>query len=244
MAWSELLEHAYLNLLMSASQPLGMAALFAGGVAAVLIVVSTFVKTIIPLRWLAVGSNFGFVIYGALHPSWLVLALHLTLLPVNVYRAIEMVRLTRRVANSSEAGDRSDVWLRPYMRRQFHKADDLIFRKGDVADHLYFLAQGQIEFIEAGRTIREGRIFGEIAFFAPDRKRTSTARCIGPCTVLRVDEATFKQLYFQNPDFGFEVVRLIAGRLTRDIQRLEETLAAERSGSAAGVNAQNDAPLP
>ena len=63
---------------------MGMAALFAGGVAAVLIVVSTFVKTIIPLRWLAVGSNLGFVFYGALQPSWLVLALHLTLLPVNV----------------------------------------------------------------------------------------------------------------------------------------------------------------
>ncbi len=217
---------------------MGLMALLAGALAAVLIVISTFVKTIIPLRWLAVGSNVGFVLYGALQPAWLVLALHLTLLPVNVYRAIEMVRLTRRVTDSSRAGDAADVWLRPYMRRQRHKANDLIFRKGDDADHLYFLAQGQIEFIEANHTIKEGRIFGEIAFFAPDRKRTGTARCVGPCTVLRIDETTFKQLYYQNPDFGFEVVRLIAGRLTRDIQRLEMELAQAKSREAHGVNAQ------
>jgi CRP/FNR family transcriptional regulator, cyclic AMP receptor protein len=235
LLWSELLESAYLNLLLSAAQPTGLLALIAGALAAILIVVSAFVKTIIPLRWLAVGSNVGFVLYGALHPAWLVLALHLTLLPVNVFRAIEMVRLTRRVVDSSSTGDAADVWLRPYMRRVLYKQGEVIFHKGDTADHLYYLAQGRIEFVEAGHTISEGRIFGEIAFFAPDRKRTSTGKCLTACTILRIDETTFKQLYFQNPDFGFEVVRLIAGRLTRDVQRLETELSTARARALDGV---------
>ena len=226
MSWSQLSDYVSLSLSLAAARPAGMFALLAGAVAAVLIVVSAFVKTIIPLRWLAVGSNLGFVLYGALQPSWLVFVLHLTLLPVNVYRVFEMIRLTQRVTRSTQRSDASGVWLRPYMRKREHKDGDVIFHKGDEADQLYFLAEGRIEFVEAGRTLDAGRVFGEIAFFAPDRKRTSTARCVGKCTVLRIDEETFKQLYFQNPDFGFEVVRLIAGRLTGDVQRLEAELAS------------------
>ena len=62
--------------------------------------------------------------------------------------------------------------------------------------------------------------------FAPDKRRTLTARCATHCTVLQMDESTFKTLYFQNPAFGFEVVTLVAGRLIADRQRLEDRLAA------------------
>ena len=60
-------------------------------------IVSSFVKTMIPLRYLAVGGNLGFLIYGALHPSLILVLLHGALLPINIFRAAEMVRLTRRV---------------------------------------------------------------------------------------------------------------------------------------------------
>lgn len=82
--------------------------------------------------------------------------------------------------------------------------------------------------------IEPGRMFGEIAFFAPDRRRSATACCITACTVLSIDQTTFEQLFFQNPAFGFEVVRLIAGRLTEDVQRLEAQLAAGPAGPDAG----------
>jgi CRP-like cAMP-binding protein len=74
-----------------------------------------------------------------------------------------------------------------------------------------------------------GMLFGEIAFFAPDKQRTLTARCTMNSTVLRIDEATFQQLYFQNPAFGFEIVNLVAGRLLADRSRLERQLAASRA---------------
>jgi CRP-like cAMP-binding protein len=192
-------------------------------------VVSAFVKTIIPLRWLAVASNVGFVIYGWVHPSPLILALHATLLPVNLWRVLEMQRLTRRVRHASSADStQSDQWLQPHMRRRRMAAGSVLFRKGDPADRLYMLAEGQMELVESGLPMAPGRMFGEIAFFAPDRQRTATARCVTACTVLSIDETSFKQLYYQNPEFGFEVVCLIAGRLTEDVQRLQGELAAER----------------
>ena len=204
------------ELLATVKTPADVMSLFAAGIAIGLILTSSFVKTMIPLRWLAVGGNVGFVIYGALHPSPVMLVLHGALLPINLWRALEMVHLTRRVTAAAEAGDLSGVWLKPYMRSRRYKAGDVLFHKGDPAGHFYFLAEGRIEFVE----------IGEIAFFAPDRRRSLTARCLQDCTVLSIDESTFKQLYYQNPAFGFEIVTLVAGRLMADRQRLQHLLGA------------------
>jgi CRP/FNR family cyclic AMP-dependent transcriptional regulator len=43
--------------------------------------------------------------------------------------------------------------------------------------------------------------------------------------VLSVNQSTVKELYYQNPGFGFELVGLVAGRLTADVARLQEQLA-------------------
>jgi len=230
----ELFAAAAASLSTSTATPLAVLALCSAAVAALLVIVSSFVKTMIPLRCLAVGGNLGFLVYGAIHPSLVMMLLHGALLPVNIYRATEMVRLTRRVRAAAATGDLSGVWLKPYMRKQRLKPGDVLFRKGDTADHLYFLAEGRIEFVEIGEAMEPGSLFGEIAFFAPDKRRTLTARCTTDCTVLRIDEATFQQLYFQNPAFGFQVVTLVAGRLMADRNRLEQKIAA----SAVNANVQ------
>jgi CRP-like cAMP-binding protein len=126
-----------------------------------------------------------------------------------------MMRLTRRVRAAEIASDQSGLWLRPYMKPRQLKKGTVLFRKGDLADQLYCLVDGQIELDDIGVMLEPGKIFGEIAFFAPDKRRTHTARCVSECTVLTVDEATLKQLYFQNPSFGFHLIGLVAGRLSR-----------------------------
>lgn len=214
------------RLFASLSDPQQLVANIAALIAGVLILVSALVKTIIPLRWLALGSNLGFVVYGIAHPAPIMLLLHAALLPINLVRGLQMMRLTRVVRRASDSREHSAAWLQPYMKARRFRAGHVLFRKGDGADHLYFLAAGKIEFVELGRTLDAGRLFGEIAFFAPDRKRTSTARCVTPCRVLRIDEATLKQLYYQNPEFGFELVRLVAARLSEDVRRLEQQLVA------------------
>lgn len=221
-----LLDTAITSLYKALETPVGIVALCSAGIAGALVIVSAFVKTMIPLRCLAVGGNLGFLIYGALHPSFIMVLLHGTMLPINLYRTAEMVRLTRRVRASADSSDLSGVWLRPYMRKKRLRKSGVLFHKGDEATHLYFLAEGQIEFVEIGEVMDAGRLFGEIAFFAPDKRRSLTARCVTPCTVLQIDENTFRQLYYQNPAFGFEVVKLVAGRLLADRQRLEQQLAS------------------
>lgn len=198
-----------------------MIAIASAGIAGLLVIVSAFVRTMIPLRWLAVASNVGFIVYGLIERNGLMVALHSVLLPVNLWRVRQMVQLTRRVSASTAGPEQMQIWLRPYMRSRKHKAGEVLFQRGEPADRLYFLAEGGVELPEVGRRLQAGQMFGEIAFFAPERSRSSSARCLSDCTVLSIDEDTFRQLVYQNPDFGLEVVRLIAGRLSQDVRRLQ-----------------------
>jgi CRP/FNR family transcriptional regulator, cyclic AMP receptor protein len=221
------------RLLAQVSQPEQLLALASAGVAALLVIVSTFVRTMIPLRWLAVASNIGFIIYGLAYPAPLMVALHSVLLPVNLWRVWQMIQLTQRVARSAADPRQMEIWLRPYMRSKQLKAGEQIFANGELASRMYYLASGEVRLPEVGRTLQAGAMFGEIAFFAPDRKRSSSAHCVTDCTLLSIDEDTFKQLVYQNPDFGLEVVRMIAGRLTGDIRRLQAEARARADAEAA-----------
>lgn len=226
-----LVQHAIRMASTTLSTPGGRLALGSAAIASALIFAGSFVRTMIPLRWLAVGSNLGFMAYGALYPSLPMLVLHSALLPINIFRAAQMMRLTRRV-DAAASRDTSGLWLRPYMKRRWLAAGAVLFRKGDLADHLYVLASGRIEMVEIGEVLTPGGIFGEIAFFAPDRRRSATARCLEACQVLSIDGSTFRQLYYQNPDFGFQVIELVTGRLLADMRSLEAAVAAAKAGAA------------
>ena len=235
MSIVELLTQAQQHALEVLSSPKDVVAYLAGGLAASFVIGAAFVRTMIPLRWLAVAGNLGFVVFGALRPQYLTLFVSAVLLPINIHRARQMMRLTRQVKAAEVASDQSGLWLRPYMKLRQLKPGTVLFRKGDLADHLYCLVSGQIELDDIGVMLEPGKIFGEIAFFAPDRRRTHAARCVNECTVLMVDEATLKQLYFQNPSFGFHLIGLVAGRLSEDVRRIEKRF----SGSDVAVPPQH-----
>lgn len=224
----------FATFLASLADPWQQVAIAAALVAAALIVASSLVKTIVPLRWLALGGNLGFVVYGLVHPAPMVFLLHVVLLPINLWRALEMQRLTRRVqaAGRFDAGG-LQVWLQPFMRRHRLPAGRVLFRQGDAADRLYVLAEGRLEVVEVGRTIDAGQMFGEIAFFSPGQRRTATVRAAMPSTVLSIDEVSFRQLLFQNPAFAFEVTRLSVGRLSDEVARLQRHEPAVVKGPAA-----------
>lgn len=201
--------------------PTQIVATLAAVVGVALVVAGSFMRTMLPLRWLAVGSDTALVIYGSLHPSTVTLVLAATLLPINVFRAVEVTRLTRRVARAQADADLTGLWLKPYMKARKLKARQILFRKGDRANRLYLLVGGEMELADIGKRLEPGRIFGEIALFSPSGLRTHTARCVTDCSVLEIHERTVKQLYYQNPSFGFHLIELLAGRLTADVERAE-----------------------
>ena len=92
---------AYLDQITSS--PRQIVAHVAALVGVAFVTVAAFVRTMIPLRWMAVGSNIGLLIFGALHPSIPTMLVAGSLLPINIWRAVEMMRLTQRVNRAATA---------------------------------------------------------------------------------------------------------------------------------------------
>jgi CRP/FNR family cyclic AMP-dependent transcriptional regulator len=195
------------------------------------VVAGALARTMLPLRWLTVGSGAAMLVFGVLQPSITTLLLEVALLPINVYRAIEVTRLTRRVTRAQGDAELSALWLKPYMKPRRLKAGQVLFSKGEPAHSLYLLVDGAMELADVGVRLEVGRIFGEIGLFSRDRRRTQTLRCVSDCDVLEIHERTVKQLYFQNPAFGFHLVELLVGRLGADIERAQALLSARRDTS-------------
>jgi CRP/FNR family cyclic AMP-dependent transcriptional regulator len=232
-AMLELITTTGADLLRSLATPRGLALSAASLIGLFLIIAASYVRTMVLLRTLtALSSAFllGAAVLAANPVSVLVFCI---LLPLNSYRLIEIVRLTRKVTEAASDGDLSGLWMKPYMKAHRHRAGTVLFRKGDPADALYLLVEGSIEFAEIGKRQPPGELFGEVAFFSQRRERTLSATCVTDCLLLSIAGPTFKQLYFENPRFAFQVSYLIAQRLGSDIQRLQRRVETLEAGAVA-----------
>jgi len=68
-------------------------------------------------------------------------------------------------------------------------------------------------------TLQQGDLFGEIAIFSPDHRRTCTAVCESDAEVLKMTADKVKEIYYLNPQFALFIVHLIAKRLIADASR-------------------------
>jgi CRP-like cAMP-binding protein len=188
----------------------------ASGYIAALLVFSTFyMKTMIPLRTIAIASNVAFMTYAFAARLYPVLLLHAVLLPLNALRLYQMRRVIDRVRRASDGGF-SVEGLLPYMTRRASRAQDVLFRQGDEADHLYYIQSGSVRIVELAVTLGPGEVFGEIGAFSPTGTRMATAVCETDSVFLVLSIEVALQLYFQNPEFGLYLVRMVTRRLLED----------------------------
>lgn len=164
------------------------------------------------LRTVAVAANLSFITYGFAAGVWPMLALHLFLLPLNLYRLSEIFAVTKRLRQGRANGMPIDV-LRPFLKPVTMDEGSVLFRRGDSPDRIYFLEEGEVELPELGKSIGPGTLFGEMAYFSIARTRTTSAICRTRCRILSINETDFMRLFHQNPEFGLYVIRLIAQRL-------------------------------
>jgi len=192
----------------------------ASGYLASALVLATFcMKTMIPLRGAAICSNVAFIVYGLYEEIYPVLVLHSILLPLNCWRAVQMMRLIRRVEAASK-GDLATDWLRPFMKEAHLKAGQIVFNKGDNADRVYMIIAGEVHLEQIDHTLRSGDLFGEIGLFSADHQRTQTARALTTVDLLWISEGDLAQICYQNPGMAFYFLRLTTNRLIANASRV------------------------
>jgi len=195
--------------------------LAAAWLAAILVFASFFMKTMIPLRAVAIGSNVAFIsyallglrygVFGRVYP---ILVLHSCLLPLNVVRLSQVRRLVAEVHSATD----EDVFrtLLAFMRSESHPNGTVLFSQGDPADRLYLVQSGVVRFLETDTCAGSGDVFGEVGLFAPHGRRTLTAVCKDDCRLAVIGRDKVLELYYQDPKFGFFLIRLVASRLLGD----------------------------
>jgi len=176
------------------------------------------VKRMVPLRTLSIVGNVFFVAYGLVESALPSLALNLVLLPLNVARLWEIEKLLKEIARATQDSPVSQ-WLLPHMRHRSFKAGEVLFRRGEAADRLFYVASGDVTMAEIGQRVGPGELIGEIGLFSPEKKRTQTIVCETDSELYDMTDEMIFQLYYQNPKLGFFLMRLVAERLLRDVHR-------------------------
>lgn len=187
----------------------------AGYVASALVFCTFYMKTMIPLRTVAISSNVAFLTYGLAGHLYPVAILHAILLPLNLLRLRQMRTLIRRVREASRA-EMAYEWLLPLMSHERFPAGHVLFRAGDEARMMYMVLEGTVRLEELNVTVPRGELLGEIGLFSPDHRRMATAICDSEVEVGEIADEKVLQLYYQNPEFGFYLFRLVIQRLLED----------------------------
>jgi hypothetical protein len=185
---------------------------FWGFAAAAASLYAFYVRTIIPLRIAAIVANALAMVYSVSKGTYPTFLLNAVLLPMNFIRLRAMWNLVHEVDTAIES-DLNVEWLRPYMRPRNFKPGEFLIRRGEVADEAFYIVSGEVELVEIHKVVGPGTLLGEIGLFTPENRRTLSVRCNTEVHTATISYDQFKQLYFQNPQFGFALLRLIVARL-------------------------------
>lgn len=166
------------------------------------------------LRMMGLCANVSFLFYGLLAEVWPMAVLHGVLLPLNTVRLVEIERTARRLRRMRAAESPLDM-LRPFLKPRDFAQGTVLFRQGDAPRQVFFLESGSVYLPELDEILPAGTLFGEMAYFGEVRARTATAICREDCRIMEMDDAIFLTLFNQHPEFGYYIIRLMAGRLVR-----------------------------
>jgi len=118
----------------------------------------------------------------------------------------------KKLTGSKEAHDPSEKMslsgfsdlLSENMKNRYFPKDHVIYREGDVGNHMYFINSGTIEVsTESGSVVKRGQgdFFGEGALLHPKKIRSATIRCTTPVHALEISREYFEK-YLATSDSG------------------------------------------
>jgi CRP/FNR family transcriptional regulator, cyclic AMP receptor protein len=202
-----------------------------GYLASVLVFAAFWMRAPVRLRQVAIASNVAFFTYGILARAFPIAVLHGLLFPLNIWRLYQLMQLHAKI-KAALSEEFSLEWIQQFASRRTFAAGETIFRRGDAGTEMYYLMNGSVRFPEIGVTIGKGALLGEMAGFSSDTTRLMTAECETDTEVLAVTSATVTKLFYEDPRFGFFLIRLITQRLRQDVERLRR-IVEERATSVS-----------
>lgn len=198
-----------------------------GYAAAATVFASFCTSTMVPLRGLALLSNVLFATYGYMDGLYPVLILHVALLPVNLWRLWQVLRLVRSAA-PAPAGFDFDL-LRPHMTTRHLREGETLFRRGDPADAMFLIDIGGLVVSEFGIARGPGDIVGEMGILSRTRRRTASVVARTDCVLQMLTAAKLRELWFQHPGFTLHLTQVLTDRLMEAVAEVADYRARHAS---------------
>jgi CRP/FNR family cyclic AMP-dependent transcriptional regulator len=184
-----------------------------GYLASILVFCTFYMRTMLPLRYVAMTSNVAFIAYAVPLHLWPVVVLHALLLPLNLWRVLQIRALLTQI-DAARNGKLDVRKLMSSFVTERHGAAEVLFRRGEPAKCAYYLARGEIEFPEIGVHIGPSELFGEVGLFSSEGLRTASAVCRTDVELYRIDGQALAVAFHQSPELAFALLRLVASRAT------------------------------
>jgi CRP-like cAMP-binding protein len=110
-------------------------------------------------------------------------------------------------------------------------AREQLFHKGDHGTQVFVVIRGTLKALTTSEEgddvvfsiLGEGEVFGEVALLGR-LQRTASVSAITPCELLVIDRRDFLQFLRSHPDAAIELLTVLAERLTRVSELVEDTL--------------------
>lgn len=147
-----------------------------GWVAASLVLTSFYLRTMVPLRLVALFSNFAFIGYGLVASAIPILVLHTLLLPLNSVRLIQLLSLRRKTMTASVMPDLHEHLL-PHMEVRSFPAGHQLFHCGAHVTRIFMVLQGEVRMVGTEQPVLAGQLLGDAEAFAGIKTHLQTAYC-------------------------------------------------------------------
>ena len=99
-----------------------------------------------------------------------------------------------------------------------------VFKKGDPGASFFVITHGTVDILANGKVITElesGELFGEMSLIDGE-PRSADAVARTDSEIVEIDEARFRYMTENNPDFALDVLRVVTSRLRQRVAELEE----------------------
>lgn len=101
------------------------------------------------------------------------------------------------------------------------RSGDILFREGDLGEHMYVMVKGELEINMASNTdnelilniLKEGEYLGEMSLIMPGGRRTAGARARGEVVLLSMSRKQFQDLLHRHPELANAMVKVLSQRL-------------------------------
>jgi CRP/FNR family cyclic AMP-dependent transcriptional regulator len=202
---------------------------FAG---AALMLASYLMKSMLPLRLVALAACVCLVLYGWIAAAMPTLLLYGLLVPINAKKAWQVKQMVKAISRAKHDTPVAE-WLLPHMTRRHATAGDTLWHKGETADEMVYVESGMLRLVEHNELLGPGALVGEIGLLAADNRRTLSIQCETDCVLYAMTAEQMAQLYYQNPALGFHVMRLVVARLKHDADKARAAADALKAAAVA-----------